>query len=395
MVGCDFRVATSRQRAALSLTDEVLDALVEELRAGGLADGFAALSTCNRSEWIVSSEEPQAAASFLSSRMRAFLAAAGGGGVDPYAAVGAHAARRIFRVALGLESLVAGERQIAGQLFDALERARARRWSSATINRVGTAAGRALQLAGWVCGAPKVGRGVHSLAVSFLRDELSAIPLRRVAVVGMGSIGRQVLALLQGDPRFEPLPVNRTTDGLRIPGLKPLAELARILPHVDAAIVCTSAPRPVVGPEHVGLLRPDASLLLVDLGIPPQVDLAVPSPRVRSVGLDALAEHYRRGPDGTTDLELTRAADLAEEAVSELCEACHAARHAPLLDLVSRRSAQIAYTAIPRLLDEALVDIAPQSRARLEAKLRKALKEFAFEVIEAIKTDAPAPPGDA
>ena len=172
VVGCDFRVASSAWRSRLILGDEEAETLAGALRLNGAADGFVDLNTCNRTEWIVSGRDPQWAASLLRSQMIQRAGPGSQGWFSPYVHTGEDAAAHLFKVALGQESLVVGERQIAGQLNDALELARARGSSSRILNGLGAAAGRLVQMAfkqGCMAGASV---GVHSLAVSWLAGRL-------------------------------------------------------------------------------------------------------------------------------------------------------------------------------------------------------------------------------
>ena len=70
VVGCDFRVASSKWRSDLVLTDEDARVLARDLYRNGAADGFLDLNTCNRNEWIVSSSRPRWAAELLRAQMK-------------------------------------------------------------------------------------------------------------------------------------------------------------------------------------------------------------------------------------------------------------------------------------------------------------------------------------
>ncbi len=229
VVGCDFRVAPSRARSQLVLEEHEALQLADELERGGWGDGLVVLDTCNRNEWVVASPQPAWAAQLLHSRMCQRLHPSIRGHIQPYSFVGDEAARHLFRVAIGQESLVMGERQISGQLFEALHRARTRGTSTRILNGLGSIAGRLVRIAmrrGCLEGSAV---GVHSLAIAWLRQHLP--PGRvRVAVVGLGSIGRRVAGILEEDPRFELTRCNRTV----VPGsgVRPL----QLLPSVPICL---------------------------------------------------------------------------------------------------------------------------------------------------------------
>src|SRR5207302_1219761 len=82
----------------------------------GLAQEAAILSTCNRTELYVSSEQPQAVAAWLAQYHRF-----GPGELSSYLYTfhKEQAVRHAFRVASGLDSMVLGEPQILGQMKQA------------------------------------------------------------------------------------------------------------------------------------------------------------------------------------------------------------------------------------------------------------------------------------
>ena len=129
VVGCDFRVASSAWRSRLVLADEEAAEIAQGLARNQAADGFLDLNTCNRNEWVVSTLDAKWAVSLLKSHMVQKLGPEAAAWFNPYVYTGDDAARHVLRVAIGQESLVVGERQIAGQLHDALELARTRNTS--------------------------------------------------------------------------------------------------------------------------------------------------------------------------------------------------------------------------------------------------------------------------
>ena len=252
VVGCDFRVASSAWRSRLVLGDDEAREMAATLRRNGAADGFVDLNTCNRTEWIVSTGDPRWAGSLLSGQMVQRMGPEASSWFSPYVRRGDEAAVHVFRLVLGQQSLVVGERQIAGQLYGALETARDRKCSSRVLNGLGTAAGRLVRIALKQGHAGGRSVGVHSLAVSCLARRLGPEAAARVAVVGLGRTGRRVLALVQQEKRYHAVSLNRTIgpDGV-LRGVRPLSDLPVALAEVDAVILCTGAPQPVLKAAHL------------------------------------------------------------------------------------------------------------------------------------------------
>ncbi len=382
VVGCDYRVAPSRVRSQLVLDEREALQLADDLEREGWAEGLAVLDTCNRNEWIVATHQPAWAAQLLCSRMRQRLEPAYRDRVEPYTYVGDAAARHLFRVAIGRESLVVGERQISGQLFDALHRARTRGTSSRILNGLGSIAGRLVRIAMRRGYLEASAVGVHSLAIAWLREQLPA-GRSRVAVVGLGSIGRRVVGILDEDPRFDVERSNRTApEGS---GIVPLIALPELLVQVDAAIVCTAAPVPVVDPQ---LLQTERALTLVDIGIPEQVDGRVGSRWVRRVGLDELVD-WHQGQTSPADPGAGHPTDpMVDRALSELHRFCNEPAFAPVIEKVRGRSRRLVSEDLPALLREQLPDASRGERARLEAELKRLFAGYTDETLQAIRDGA-------
>lgn len=383
LVGCDFRIASSRLRSRLVLSaDEALE-ISKALKEGGAADGFVDLTTCNRTEWLVSSSNPAWAAELLRAKMLARLGAEREG-LHPYTYVEDEAARHVLRVAVGRESLVVGERQIAGQLFRALEAARTRGSASRSLNGLGSVAGRLVRLA-LSRGCLESGScGVHSLALSYLRQQRPGDGRLRVAAVGLGAIGRRVLGLLEDDPRIEPLPCNRTICTCERPQVRPLTDLAELLADADAAIVCTGAPKPVLRAEHLRPRAAERPLLLIDLGIPHQIDRSIAAEGVTIVGLDDLVAFHNGGIDETPEDHTTVDA-LVDQALVELRAFCNERFFSDILDTVQRHHRQLVREDIPRILDGRLSYLPKPAREQLEHDLRHIVLEYTNEIFRTIR----------
>jgi glutamyl-tRNA reductase len=191
------------------------------------AAGFAALETCNRVEWIATTENPQWVAELLSAqieqRWQAQLPH-----LDyhpqPRVFIGREAARHLLRVVAGLESLAAGEAQIAGQFQDALLRARDERMSSPVLNRLAGHAGR-LAKAGLRIGyRSDHRRGIHGMTSRLLQGLFNGSTQRKtILVVGMGAIGRKTAEALEQDLAAEVIRLNRTI-GEQHRGVAPLGD---------------------------------------------------------------------------------------------------------------------------------------------------------------------------
>jgi len=383
VAGCDFRLASTRFRSRLVLDEREREALVGELARSAGVDGFADLVTCNRCEWIVSTTEPAWAAQIMRAQMIDRLSTEG---IEPYVNVGAGAARHLFSVSIGQESFVVGERQIATQFFAALEKARSLSTSSRILNGMGTITGRLVRDAvreGCI-GAPAL--GVHSLACRHVREWLGRGSGRTVAVVGLGAIGRLVRGVLEADPELCVVPVNRSVPPGEEGRVRPLRDLARVLAEVDAAVVCTSAPHPVVRAGTIEGRDPARPLLLLDLGIPEQVQETSPGSGAVRAGLDDLTADPSTAPSAEEQRRHREDAErLVGRALGELEMFARERSVVEILDEVRRLHERFVAEEIPAIVGERAADLDESRRAHLVFALRGKVLEYTNEVFRALK----------
>jgi glutamyl-tRNA reductase len=388
VVGCDFRVASSAWRSRLVLTDDEARAMAVTLRRNAAADGFVDLNTCNRTEWIVSTRDPQWAASLLSGQMVQRMGAEAASWFSPYVRLGDEAAVHVFRVVLGQESLVVGERQIAGQLYGALETARDRKCSSRVLNGLGTAAGRLMRM------ALKQGRmggrsvGVHSLAVACLAQWLGPEAIACVAVVGLGRIGRRVLSLVEQEKRYKAVCLNRTIGQDSARGARPLSDLPQVLAEADAVILCTGAPQPVLRSAHLDGRSAGRKLLVVDVGVPAQVERSGMPASVTVCGLDELASLHRESLPAQDSPPADGLDPMIDAALAEFRSFCGQPAFSDIIDTVHRTHCRLVREAIPRIIAERLDSLPEEVRARVGQELRAVILGYTSDVFRTIRAAA-------
>jgi glutamyl-tRNA reductase len=385
VVGCDFRVASSEWRARIILDEQEIRHMAHDLERNRVADGFADLNTCNRNEWIVSSENPRWAAELLKSQM---IRRAGSGAENwlvPYAYAGEAAARHIFKVAIGQESLVVGERQIAGQLYRSLEVARKRCLSSRALNGLGSISGRLVRIALRRGCIENAAVGVHSLVIRYLKQRLGERLRGRIALIGMGRIGRRILGVMTEALQIEPVCVNRSVRIDQQQRIRPIREMPAVLSEADAAIVCTGAPGSLVRIEHLEPRPVDHPLLLIDIGIPPQVERRDLPSGIEVVGLDELVEFHRSTKDNSQTDKIDEVARLVDRALIEYRAFCNEQAFSGILDTVHNHHRQLVGEEIPRLVANRFDYLPAETQARLEGDIRNIVLEYTNEVFRTIK----------
>jgi glutamyl-tRNA reductase len=277
-------VGVSHHQAPVELRERVavdLDGAAALSRS--LAEGCEAvvLSTCNRTELYLASEEDP----LLDSRaVAALLELAGseGAGVEAvlYRLADESAALHLFRVAAGLDSLVPGEGEILGQVREAFEAGSPGPLLD-RLFRSALHAGRRARVETAIGESPA---SVPAAAAALAQQVFDDLTGRAVVLVGAGKMSELTARNLRSRGAVVSAVANRTAThgeelaqrlGSRAVGLEALAgELAT----AEIVIASTSAPGFVFTAGELGpaiRARRGRPLLLVDLAVPRDIDPAL------------------------------------------------------------------------------------------------------------------------
>src|SRR5262245_28082704 len=135
-VGLSHRTAPVELRERVDFARGGLDAALSALAARGVTREAVVLSTCNRAE-IYTVTDSDSAADAISGFFSEYHQIQDGRMADHlYLLSGGDAARHLFKVAAGLDSLVVGEPQILGQVKAAYSVASDLRYTGALTNRL-------------------------------------------------------------------------------------------------------------------------------------------------------------------------------------------------------------------------------------------------------------------
>ena len=187
LLGVSHKTAPVALRERVALLDGQVAGFLDELVGFDSISEAVVVSTCNRTElYLVVSDSVVAeghALGALSSRA----------GIRPtelaeivYAPRNCDAARHLYRVASGLESMIVGEAEVAGQVRRAYEAAVAAGTTGPLTNRLFNSA---LRTAGRVRAETAIGAGgmsVSSVAVEVAQGVLGDLAERHVVIIGAG-----------------------------------------------------------------------------------------------------------------------------------------------------------------------------------------------------------------
>ena len=167
VVGVSWRNANTAVRAQFAALAQQAEPIAS-LRQAGYVSGAACITTCSRTEWIITADQPEWAGSLLRGALASRLPELQPELVQVRA--GAAAVHYLLRVAVGLDSVAEGEGAVGRQVLKAFELARSNGISDARLHRVWKHVERLIrQRRDHLPGAPSL--GVQALVREVLRDE--------------------------------------------------------------------------------------------------------------------------------------------------------------------------------------------------------------------------------
>ncbi|MDH3590537.1 MAG: glutamyl-tRNA reductase, partial [Planctomycetota bacterium] len=306
LLGANHRSAPVEIRERLALPST---ALADRLRILAARDGIHAaywLSTCNRVELMVDAHTRRGAVDTLattlsdvsglsSDRLERYLYRKDGGSV----------ARHMFRVTSGLDSMILGEPQIAGQVREAYRQAREAGTLSSTLERLLQKALSTSKAVRTQTGISRHPVSVASTAVELARTIFGDLSSQAALLLGAGKMsglmgehlkGRGIRQLHVASRRFASAERLASTLGGQP---RRWDDAVENLGDVDVLITGTAAMRRVLGVSDVQRAvrrRRGRPLLIVDIGVPRDVDPEVNElNNVYLYDIDALQSVVDRG----------------------------------------------------------------------------------------------------
>ena len=247
------------------------------------------LSTCNRVEVVVTTENADAAQHVLLDFFAHDLAQgelpSGVSLADlTYLRHGRDAVEHVFRVASAIDSMVVGEPQILGQVKDAYREATDANACGAVLSRLYQRAFATAKRVKNETGIAKHPVSVARVAVDLAQQIFENLEHESALVIGAGDMIEAALVALEDHGLGRCRIANRTrahAESLadRFGGTAHgLDELDELLPLSDVVLTCVAADGPILTRERVEASlaqRHGRPLFLIDMGVPRNIDPAV------------------------------------------------------------------------------------------------------------------------
>lgn len=351
------------------------------------AEGIEAalvLATCKRTEFLLWANDPTLAANSILRLLCSEYSLQLCEWEHFYRLLGEDAVTHVFRVASGLDSMIAGDPEAAVHLQHAWQDARESDCSGRALDSVLEKAFTVSEKLRQCANIEQHGVSIASIAVETAQEILESLESRNVVLIGAGRMGELAAAFLAHQHVSGLRILNRTLEralvlarkvgGTAVPYEDLLVEVAK----ADLVIACTASPQPLLSElqaQQIVRQRKGRILCIVDLGLPRNI-----APQVREldgVFLYDLDDVRRTLHSGTASSALALAdVNIASEA-KEFHRALTREHIIPMVTALRSRLSQIC---------QAEMDAFRRERGPLLREQDRLLGEFTSHLTQALAT---------
>jgi glutamyl-tRNA reductase len=393
-LGVSHKTAPVEVRERLALPEQRAYEFVRDLRGAAAVHEAVAISTCNRTElYLVVSDPVEAESAALT--MLASLAGIRLTGLASaiYSHRNCDAARHLYRVTSGLESMIVGEAEIQGQVKRAYETALAKETTGPLTNRLFTAA---LQTGKRIRTETAIGERALSLpavAVALAREQLGSLLGREVVIVGTGETSELAARALADSGVRTVFVASRRRDravslAKRYHGASvAFDELPQALERADIVVAATASPHLLLEARELATVMGERSgrpLLLIDLAVPRDIDASCGGIGGVSLydidDLEAVVARNRR----VRQVEARKAEGIVEEEIQHFASWLGSLEVLPTLAALRTRADDIA-AAVVRENAGKFESASPRDLERIDALAHSIVNRLLHEPTLRIK----------
>ncbi len=284
VIGISHKTAPVEVRERLALTDARAAEFLRDLHGVAEVQEVVAISTCNRTELYLVVDDPVEAESTvlgMLARQASIRPTALSGAI--YSHRNCDAARHLYRVSAGLESMIVGEDQVQGQVKRAYDAALERETTGPLTNHLFRAA---LVTGKRVRTETAIGEGhmsLPSVSAMLAREVLGDLQGRRAVIIGTGESSELAArALAAAGVQLVFVATRRRDRAVSLAARfdaesVSFDELPEALVEADMVISATSSPHLLIEARELAEVqsqRDERPLLIIDLAVPRDVDAA-------------------------------------------------------------------------------------------------------------------------
>ena len=400
LVGISHKTAPVELRERVDFHVRGVAHALEALATRGTTREAVVLSTCNRAELYVACDDIVVTRADVVAFVGEF------NGVERplvaphvYEVVDLDAARHLFRVAAGLDSLVMGEPQILGQVKEAHSIAGEAHTAGPVLNRLfqaSFAVGKRVRAeTGLGSGAVSIGYAAASLARKIFGD----LHGRSVVVIGAGEMGKLTARHMKSQGVHKVTIVSRTmahaartAEAIGGATAAPWDDMDVALSAADIAISATGAAAPILTKAHVEAImrsRRNRPLFIIDIALPRDVEPAAGEiEQVFLYNIDDLQQTVRENLARRAS-EVSRAETIVNEEVDKFGAWFRSRGAIPTVVALRERFEAIRRAELERL-EFKLSALPPDARARVDEITHLIVEKLLLTPTEQLKSLADA-----
>ncbi|WP_038260995.1 glutamyl-tRNA reductase [Peptoclostridium litorale] len=349
------------------------------------AKGVVILSTCNRSEIYFSFDENITRIDDVVSLYCKKLDIQDEKYV--YSRSSKDAARHLFMVASGLDSLVIGEDQILCQVREALDFSLEAGYGEKAMNRLFM---EAIACARHVKRELKISEHPISTAyvgVKFIKNETGGINGKNAMVIGLGNIGKLCIDYLVEEGAKEVFAVGRRGKDYAVGRygnvhMTDYEHRYERLKDCEVLICATSAPHAIITKEAV--LKTEKELFILDMAVPRDVEAQVgeiENVRLRLIDdIEKILEHNEQRRERLS----IRAFEIVNERLSEFTRWLELSKFDPIISALNQKCEEVKNEALSSIRSK--MDLSPKQYEMLERTVKSSLKKILKEPISNLKS---------
>jgi glutamyl-tRNA reductase len=402
VAGLNHRTAPVEVRERMAFDESALGGALDSLRrCPGLLEGMI-LSTCNRVEITVTSDEhsnpEETVEQFLSDARQVER-----DWVSPYLYrhSGQDAIRHIFRVASSLDSMVVGEPQILGQLKQAYAAAKERGSVSGFLDLVMT---RAFSVAKRVRTETDIGQSAVSIsyaAVELAREIFGSLKERKVMLIGAGKMSELAARHLHRSGASNISVTNRTRERAEEMAqvfsgrILEYNRFQQFLPEMDIVITSSGAPHYILRKDDMRRVieaRKNRPVFIIDIAVPRNVEPAVNElDNVFLYDIDDLQRVVSENLQGRLKMA-EEAEQIVAEEVERMMSRLKAREIAPTIVSLQEQLEEVRVGEIERVRGK-LGKLTPEQEEAITALTRGIVNKIAHGPISELRKQAAQPEG--
>jgi glutamyl-tRNA reductase len=378
-LGASHKTAPVEVREKLALPEPRAAEFLRDLRGNADVQEAVAISTCNRTELYLVVGDPVEA----EGRVLSMLASQAG--IRPtelasaiYSYRNCDAARHLYRVAAGLESMIVGEAEVQGQVKRAYDAALAKETVGPLTNHLFKAALRTGKRVRTETGIAERQLSLPSVAVALAKEQLGALTDRSVVIVGTGETSELTARALADSGGRTVFVASRRRDraiGLarRYGGTSvSFDELPVALETADIVVAATASPHLLLEARELAEVmrsRGGSPILLIDLAVPRDIDAGCAEIEGVSLydidDLEAVVARNRK----VRQAEARRAEGIIEEEIQQFAAWLGSLEVLPTVSALRARAEEIVEQVL-RENSNKWESASPRDRERVDALAR-------------------------